>query len=80
MPTSTRHPDALYASRMKPIETIGNKMSYSEKHYVIKEGVLSALYSTGSLVSLGMNFKLHGLSFKLFYCLLSWMNVGYLIG
>jgi hypothetical protein len=36
-------------------------------------------YSVGSLLSLGMNFKLYGFSFKLLFFFLSWLDVGYLI-
>lgn len=54
-------------------------MSKNGPKYIKEYRVFSTTYSTGALLSLGMNFKLHGLSFKLLYCLLSWMNVGYLI-
>ncbi|WP_157063121.1 hypothetical protein [Legionella worsleiensis] len=55
-------------------------MRYSNKKLDCKSTVSGSLYCTGMLLSAGMNFKLYGFGFKLLYCVLSWANVGYLIG
>ncbi|CAM2835658.1 hypothetical protein LEWO105114_04790 [Legionella worsleiensis] len=58
----------------------GALMRYSNKKLDCKSTVSGSLYCTGMLLSAGMNFKLYGFGFKLLYCVLSWANVGYLIG
>ncbi|KTD01087.1 hypothetical protein Lgor_2572 [Fluoribacter gormanii] len=45
----------------------------------VSNSVSAAIYYNGSLLSLGMNYKLYGFSFKLIFSVLSWINVGYLI-